>query len=248
MHRFYCNIFEQNGVLNEEESYHAIKVLRLNIGEKVICFDGLGHEWLTEIISLRTEGSSSKHPQIKLQILEEKYFKSNKELGKPDISIIVSLFKFDRLEFGLEKLVELGVDEVIFTKTKLSQFDLVVAERKLPRWKEIVISASKQSERKWVPLLKLERYEDLIKENHNDDVKKELRLVGVTEIEDVKKITEYVKDESNYEKIYVWIGPEGGFVKEELDEICKKYIPVKISDNVLRAETAMVKAISYFRF
>ena len=236
MHRFYCNISKQNGVLGDLESYHAIKVLRLNLGEKVVCFDGLGHEWLCEIVSLRVEGSSSKHPNIKLNIVSEKYFPSKQELKKPKVCIIVSLYKFDRFEFGLEKLVELGVDEIIVTKTHLSQFDLPVAEKKLERWKEILVSACKQSERKWISSISIMDVKKILGAPKDDKV---LNLVATTEIDSTQPLKDI--ETNKYNKVAIFIGPEGGFEKNELDEIISAgFKPVSLGENVLRAETAAI--------
>ncbi|MEI6462414.1 MAG: RsmE family RNA methyltransferase [bacterium] len=238
MHRFYCNISKQNGVLDDEESYHAIKVLRLNLGEKVVCFDGLGHEWLCEIVSLRAEGSSSKHPNIKLNIVSEKYFPSKEELKKPKVCIIVSLYKFDRFEFGLEKLVELGVDEIIVTKTHLSQFDLPLAEKKLARWQEIVVSACKQSERKWNPNISILDMKKILGTTKDESV---LNLVATTELDNPIPLKDI--EANKYNKIVIFIGPEGGFEKNELDEIVSAgFKPVSLGGNVLRAETAAIYA------
>ncbi|MEI6887060.1 MAG: RsmE family RNA methyltransferase [bacterium] len=238
MHRFYCNISKQNGVLGDEESYHAIKVLRLNLGEKVVCFDGLGHEWLCEISSLRIEGSSSKHPNIKLNVIEEKYFSAKEELKKPKVCIIVSLYKFDRFEFGLEKLAELGVDEIIVTKTHLSQFDLPVAEKKLERWKEIVVSACKQSERKWIPSISIMDLKKILVTTKGESV---LSLVATTEIDNPIALKDV--EVKKYNKVEIFIGPEGGFEKNELDQIVSAgFKPVSLGENVLRAETAAIYA------
>ncbi|QQR93839.1 16S rRNA (uracil(1498)-N(3))-methyltransferase [bacterium] len=214
-HRFFVQNLNNKPILNKKEIEHARKVLRMNIGDNFIAFDGFGNVWTCEFEN-----------DFNLKVIQHQFIEKDRHISR----LIISLFKFDRLEWAIEKCTELGIDEIIFTKTKFSQIDLNLAEKKLARWKEITISASKQCERIYIPELKVMKPEQVLKLNGR-------KFIGVTEFEVKKNFNSFPWKNSC--EISLFIGPEGGFEKQELEEVISAgFEPVKISNSILRSETA----------
>jgi len=104
MHVFYTpDINSDEYVLNEEESNHCLKVLRLGVGAKVSLIDGIGGLYTAEIIS-----QTKKNVNLRIVASIEDYNKRNHHLH-----IAVAPTKnIDRIEWFLEKATEIGVDEI----------------------------------------------------------------------------------------------------------------------------------------
>src|SRR6266481_9453286 len=103
MHLFYTpDIISNTYTLNEEESKHAIRVLRLKTGDKISLIDGKGGWYDAEIVS-----DHQKHCEVKI-------IDTKKEIGKRDWNLHIAIAPTksnDRIEWFLEKAVEIGIDE-----------------------------------------------------------------------------------------------------------------------------------------
>lgn len=236
MRRFYIQnyISGQNfQELSEEEAYHAAKVLRLDSGGTVEGFDGNG-KLIKGILQLEQLNSKKFRAKIvDFEILE------NNNPARKNITLIISSIKLDRLEWLLEKCTEIGVGKIIITHTKYSQIPLDLILKKLERLKTIVMNACKQSENLYLPEISISDMKDILKVKFSKDG---LSLVATTEIpgESLRSII----SKNSCENLCIWIGPEGGFEKTELDEIVKfGFVPCKLGENILRAETAAVVGV-----
>lgn len=222
MHRFYIDLTKTGNLITNSESYHAIRVLRVKVGEKIVCFDGNGNESIC-LVKVVDE-SNKKHPSLLIDVLSSQKF----EKSKFEKVLIVSSFKLDRLEWGIEKAVELGIDRIIVSQTKYSQVPLSLVEKKMDRLNEIVLSASKQCERKYIPTLELKEFKDILSLKGNRYV---ANRDGKGTIE------------KNVSDTYIFVGPEGGFEENELKELISSgFVEVSLASNILRAETAMAIA------
>jgi len=129
MPRFFVGKITHPAVLSEEESRHALKSLRLSVGDRVVVFDP--HEtWSGEIDS--TDG------RVRVRLLEK--------LARPPIAAVTvasAVPKGSRLDWMVEKLAELGVAELLPVRFARSIADLGEAKRK--RLEKVALAAAKQS-------------------------------------------------------------------------------------------------------
>ncbi len=233
MQRYFTNKKEENIlILNEEDSYHIIKVMRMKEKDRVeIIYDK--KTYIGEIIEISKA--------IKCKIVEEK-----KEIRheKPYIIIAQSLVKEQKMDYILQKSCELGVDEIIPINTARSIIKIDNNEnKKIERWARILKEASEQSKRNLIPSInKVTDLKELI------NVKASVKLI-CTLNEKSKTIKSVLSKLDNSDTIIFVIGPEGGFENKEEEFLIKNgFIPISFGNNVLRTETAslfILSAVNY---
>ena len=230
MHLFYTPDIQPDRrtyQLSEEESKHAIRVLRLRLGDSVSLVDGVGGLFQAEI--------SDAHPKrTQLEILS---YRSDYKKRSYRLHIAISPTKnIDRVEWFLEKATEIGVDEI----TPLLCDHSERKEVKLDRLNKIVVAASKQSLKAYVPQLNPMIPLDVLL----DQVKNDQGLTkGIAHCEtesDKRFISEGFVANGNY---LLLIGPEGDFSPREIER-CRAagFIPISLGESRLRTETAAVFA------
>ena len=221
MHIFYTPDISQNTyILNEEESKHCVRVLRLSKGTIVNLVDGVGGFYTAEI--------TDDHPKkVSLSILsvETEFHKRNHYLH-----IAVAPTKnIDRMEWFLEKATELGIDEITPIITDRSERRVV----KDDRLNKVITAAVKQSIKAYHPKLnEAISFDDFLKQPFDGQ-----QLIAHC-IDDQKK--EYISDlVQPHEKYLILIGPEGDFTAEEVNlALNKGFKPLTLGENRLRTETA----------
>ncbi len=143
MQRYFGRIFKNMIVLDEDDKYHLLKVMRARKGEQI---EVVADEkvYLSEIVSAKP-----------LEIIAKKTLKDNSELPNY-IILLAALLKGDKMDFVLQKATELGVSEVVLlttdrtiVKIKDHQNDL-----KLGRYQKILKEAAQQSKRNRIPYIK----------------------------------------------------------------------------------------------
>jgi 16S rRNA (uracil1498-N3)-methyltransferase len=221
MQLFYCPGLQENiGFLNEEESRHCSKVLRKKSGDIIDITDGSGNFYEAEIIEPHPKKSS-------FTVLK------TIPVSKPDhhIHIAVSPTKnADRMEWFIEKAVEIGIDKGTFILTENSERTTV----NLDRIKKKAISAMKQSVRAFLPEISgTEKFMPFIKNNQVEQ-----KYIAHLEKNETPFLEKTARASGDY---LVLIGPEGGFTNEEVAKAAKQhYKIVKIGNYRLRTETAAV--------
>lgn len=208
--------------LNDEESKHALKVLRLKPGDIIHVIDGLGGLYSCRIIADRRN--------CEFQVLEHKQRPS-----RPfSIHIAIAPTKNqERMEWFVEKCVELGIEKINFLFTKNSERPRLRMDR---IWKK-AIGALKQSQNLWLPQIGEEQ--DFSRFVTGKDFEKQKFIAYVDE-----QHNHHLKDAAFRENSYlILIGPEGDFTKEEI-QMClqHQFIPVSLGPNRLRTETAGLAA------
>lgn len=228
MHLFYTPDMQPSAssfFLSEEESKHCTRVLRLGKGDKVTLLDGRGGWYDAEI----TDPAPKK---TKLAILE---YRADHEKRPYQIHIAVAPTKnMDRMEWFVEKAVEVGIDEISFLQCARS-------ERKalnLDRLQKIAISAMKQSMKAYLPKLnELTRYPDFLKYVPQNDQRFIAHLV---EGQERFSLAKSVEGNGSYT---ILIGPEGDFSPEEVELALEAgFKPVTLGRSRLRTETAALAA------
>jgi 16S rRNA (uracil1498-N3)-methyltransferase len=226
MYRFFINpenITRKFVRFNELQSKQMRKVLRMKIGDKVTGFDGLGSEYTIEVLKLTNSGAEGR-------ITEEVFSQS-----ESNIILYQALPKNLKIDFILQKCTELGIDKIVFFESEFSQVDAKkISESKVIRWRRIASEASEQSHRVFIPEIELsiDGLSEILKELSQNDIPKFYM--------DKKGdwISNYAKEMSSKSLIF-FIGPEGGFSPTEKKHFESYAIkPTKISNNILRSETA----------
>ena len=220
MNIFFEPNVKQNLCLNEEESRHAVKVLRLSPGDLLNIVDGQGGFYTCKIKN--TQGK-----KCELTIVEEK-----QQFGVKDfyIHLIIAPTKnMDRMEWMLEKCVEIGIDEISFIQTRYSERK----EIKTQRLEKIAIGAMKQSQKAYLP-----KINEMIswKEFLKNDFAEFQKMIAHLEEGNRKLIQHLAKPKGKYA---ILIGPEGDFSPDEIKQALEKgFQPVTLGNSRLRTETA----------
>ncbi|MCL4856843.1 MAG: 16S rRNA (uracil(1498)-N(3))-methyltransferase [Flavobacteriales bacterium] len=210
-------------ILDEAESKHAIKVLRLNAGDKINLVDGNGHFFEAEI----TQAHAKK---CELNILS-----SHKEIkNKATIHIAIAPTKNnDRLEWFVEKATEIGITEITPLICQRSERKML----KTDRLEKTAIAAMKQSLKASLPKVNEPiTFKDFIK-----ITPKQSNLFIAHCLDNTEK--HLVDVCTKNKETLVLIGPEGEFSKEEIDLAIKNHFkPISLGKSRLRTETAGIVA------
>lgn len=193
-------------------------VLRLEIGDFLILCDGKGIEAKVEIIEINKG-------EIITQVIE----RAEKEQNIKKVSLYLSILKKENFELAVEKAVEIGVSEIIPIITERT----VKLNLNEDRLKKIIREASEQSGRTILPVLsRILKFEDAIQDGKKNEEK---IFFDFTEKENIKN--------TDAKTISIFIGPEGGFTKEEQDFAKQNDYKIEsLGSLTLRAETAAIVA------
>jgi 16S rRNA (uracil1498-N3)-methyltransferase len=225
MQIFYASgIIGSTWVMDEKESWHSIRVLRLKKGSYIYVVDGKGNLY-EGVISIPDPDSCKVEITGVHRDFEKREYK---------LHIAISLLKNrERFEWFVEKCVEIGVDEItplICRNTEKKGF-------KPDRIGKIIISAMKQSLKAFEPSLNKPK---TLKEFINSD------LSGIKMIAHCNPAFKRTKIDQVYERgsnSIIMIGPEGDFSEEELlSALSKGFKPVHLGNSRLRTETAGIAA------
>ena len=224
---FFSNTLSANMTdkLDKPQSHYLTKVMRIKRNDFFSLFNSYG-EWEAKVL------------EILKGIVQFKIIKQirSKESSK-EIWLAFSPIKSNYQNFMIQKATELGVTKflpIIFNRT-------IVRKINKERLEKIVIEASEQSNRLNVPLIeKAQNLKNFLKFNSMDLIFTDLNS-------DNKKID---KSKLTNQPICIIIGPEGDFSETEREEILsfKNVQALKINENILRSETAVISAISILNY
>jgi len=224
MQLFYTpGITEPTYCLDETESKHAIRVLRLTNGDNIQLVDGKGNFFEAKIIDA--------HPKRCGVEITKKTSEFNKRSHYLHLAVAPTK-NIDRFEWFLEKATEIGVDEITPVLCDHSERKVV----KNDRLEKVIISAMKQSLKAYLPKLNpLTPLQTLLESEF--DGKRFIAHCYDQDKRDLKN--ELASSQSNL----VLVGPEGDFSGEEVElALLKLFIPVSLGTSRLRTETAGVVA------
>ncbi|MCZ6900225.1 MAG: RsmE family RNA methyltransferase [Bacteroidetes bacterium] len=212
--------------LSPEESHHCVKVLRLTQGQEIHIVDGAGTLYLAQI--------NHAHPR-NCEFLTKKIIK--KETRSFYIHIAISPTKnFNRIEWFVEKAVELGVDEISFIQCERSERKILKTERLHKK----AVSSLKQSGNLILPKINnLRVFEDFVAGQNINSYS-----YICHQSEDNPSLIDQLKRNQTY---LVLIGPEGDFSPNELELArAKGCTGVNLGRHTLRTETAGIAACHIF--
>src|SRR3990167_1941857 len=215
-------------VLSNEAGQHVGIVLRMQAGEKLVLFSGDNREYDAEIVTVH-----KKKVRVKIEGLHV----VNRESPRI-ICLAQAIVKGNRMEWLVQKAVELGVAEItpLVTQYYAYKLDEDRLTKKHQQWQAIAIAACEQCGRNQVPVVTFPVTLDKFlrqKPNGNGYVLEPHTGRSWRE-HDVPKGC-----------LTLMIGPEGGFSPEELNKIFgASYLPLKLGPRILRTETAAICALS----
>jgi 16S rRNA (uracil1498-N3)-methyltransferase len=224
MHVFYTpDITSNQYTLNEEESRHCSKVLRLTIGDIIHLIDGKGGLYEAEIT-----GMNKKNVQLTVINKQSEFGKRNHYLH----IAIAPTKNIDRLEWFLEKATEVGIDEITPIICDRSERKVIKEER----LEKVITSAVKQSLTAYHPKLNNAiSFTELMKQNPNGE-----KLIAHCIEGEKPFINQLTQTHLSY---LVLIGPEGDFTQTEVDIALQNgYKAVTLGNTRLRTETAALAA------
>lgn len=217
---------------------HMKNVLRMGAGEEVLISNGVDKDYLCEIVSV-----TSTEVIARILSVDE----AGKELPAK-IYLFQGLPKSDKMEFIIQKAVELGVYQIVPVETRRTvvKLDKKKEESKLRRWSAVSESAAKQSGRLIVPevagVMTFEKALALSKEFDMTVIPFE----HAKGMEETRQILSAIKSGMN---AGIFIGPEGGFEDSEI-ELAKSFgaRPITLGKRILRTETAGLSVLSVLSF
>ena len=225
MHLFYQPDLHSDTIsLSEEESKHAVRVLRLGIGDQVEIVDGKGARVVAEV--------ANDHPKrCELHIVSRTLEKSPRDFY---LHIAIAPTKnLERIEWFVEKAVEIGVDEISFVECEHSERDSI----KLDRIEKVAVSAMKQSQQSWLPVInEIVSFDKFVKSAVAD-----IKLLAHCEEGNKNPIAEF---SFPGKKVLTLIGPEGDFSRSEIETaLGSQFTAVSLGETRLRTETAALYSV-----
>ena len=206
-----------------------LNVLRVKNTEEIVLFNGNGKAYpaLPEVLEKR---------RASVRILREEATDNESPLN---ITLVQAVSAAERMDFTLQKSVELGVAEIrpVISERCVVRLSGERAEKRVARWQEIVVSACEQSGRNIVPkVLPLTTYAQALQQLPQETTKLLMSLNRAQKLSDVRPQSG---------KVVFMVGPEGGWTeKEEQQAFDVGFQSVTLGKRVLRTETASLAAIA----
>ncbi len=224
---FYAPDVESTGILPESDSAHCCRVLRMKEGDSITVTDGRGHRFLCRIVE-----AHQKHTAVEIVSRED----VPNHWGV-HITLAVAPTKLaDRMEWMLEKIVEIGIDRVVLLRCRHSERKVIKTER----LEKVMISAMKQSLKGVLPeITEMTDFRDFIAECRG---KKGL-FMGYCDSAYPRR--EFVKECKTGDDVTIMIGPEGDFSPDEVEmAVDAGFMPVTFGESRLRTETAALYGVT----
>lgn len=215
---------------------HIKNVLRIRRGEEMLVSDGTGRDYLCQAEEIAGQ-------EVTVRILETE--EEGRELPSR-IWLFQGLPKSDKMEFIIQKAVELGAAGIVpvSTRNTVVKLDPKKEEAKVKRWQVIAESAAKQSKRSLVPrvsgIMTLKEAFDYV-ESQGFSV----RLIPYEHEAGMDGTKTELDAAGPGQDIAVFIGPEGGFDEREIELALSKGVrPISLGRRILRTETAGLALLS----
>lgn len=215
--------------LSKPQSHYIKNVLRGQVEDNILVFNGRDGEFKGKIISL---GKA-----VEINIIEKN---KEQETEQVNLTLIFAPIKFGRIDYLVQKATELGVSKLqpVFTGRT------IVKRINLERLRANIIEATEQSERLTIPEIgDAIDLEDVINQN------KDMKILLCDETLKGKPIYDVLTGLDKDGNYGILIGPEGGFTQKELASLheCSNITPVSLGKRILRADTAAVASLACFQ-
>jgi len=214
--------------LTGDHANHLVRVLRARVGQE---FD---------IVA----GAVVRRGRI-VNIADERVdFELGEEVSAgpspPRVSLWLAIFKFDRMEWAIEKTTELGVSRIIPVIARRTDTHLASASvKRADRWKRIALEASEQSRRAAPPEIAAP-----VRSGQVVTSAAALKIV-LSESENQTQLRDAVREHKPEPEVELAVGPEGGWTADEIELFHQEgWLSASLGPTVLRAETAAIAAIA----
>lgn len=213
--------------LDDHARHHVVQVLRMKSGEPLIVFDGKGGEYEATLDQV-----SKRQTTILIGLFHDIVRESSLQT-----SLGIGISKGDRMDYALQKAVELGISHIVplYTEYCVVQLNAARELKKHAHWQAVITSACEQCARTILPVLQPPLdFESWLTTATGEklilDPRADLHLTG--------------KHPAGT-SVTLCIGPEGGFSQEEIDlASAAGFTPVSLGPRVLRTETAAIAALA----
>ncbi len=237
MQTFYVSpsqISKNVATITGSEHHHLRNVLRTRPGEVIRIIDGKGNVYTAQMLETHDARSASE-----VRILSHEFHAS----VPPKLTLFQGLPKNDKMELILQKTTELGVTQIVPLH---SEYALQKpSQNRYARWHRVLISATKQSERAWLPelcnaqafdtsLAQLDTFSRCLFFSPQRDQKSQTRHIQTV-----------LRETPCPTSIALFVGPEGGFSDQEITRAIESGCTlVTLGRNILRTETAAIVAVA----
>ena len=215
-----------HAALTGAHAAHLARTLRARVGQEfeLACGELVRHGTVTKVNNERVEFALGDAVTARVGA---------------QVTLLLAVFKFDRMEWAVEKCTELNVAKIVPVIARRTEKHLAAsAEKRVERWRRIAREAAEQSRRTAVPQIG-----DPVKLAETLEFAAELRTV-LTETEREAQLSDVVRERPEAASVALAVGPEGGWAPEELQLFDKAgWISASLGDTVLRAETAAIAAL-----
>lgn len=220
-----------------EDVNHIKNVLRLSKGDRLSLSDGKGMDYLAEILKL--------DPGCITAGITDSW--ANKTEPPVDVTLFQGIPKSDKMDFIVQKSVELGIRKIIPVinhRTVVRFENAKDRDRKVERWQKIALEAAKQCNRGVIPEIgHVLGYDEAL------HYSKENELNVIPYEKETSQGLKSIISCMNPAKIGIFIGPEGGFTEDEAERAAVSGIkPVSLGPRILRTETAGIAVISIIMY
>ncbi len=220
------NIGEERAYIRGADANHIARVLRARVGEQITVCDGAGCDYSCRIESILPD-------EVSLTIVEKMPCTAEPDV---QITLFMALPKSDKMDYVVQKAVELGVYRIVpFSASRcVVKLDGVAGKKKAERWQKIAHAAAKQSGRGIVPEVSAPITFDALMEKAGEfDLP--LLCYECEEENSLKKIL----SKNKFKSACVVVGPEGGFDRVEVEQAIEHgFKSVSLGKRILRCETA----------
>jgi 16S rRNA (uracil1498-N3)-methyltransferase len=215
--------------LPDDAARHLVQVLRMRLGDSFIAFNGQGGEYAATLSTISKREAQATIGELSAVDRESPL----------SITLAQCVSKGDRMDYTLQKAVELGVSNVVplMSSRTVVKLDAERWAKKIEHWQGVIISACEQSGRTRVPQLAApEDLDDWLRRNTSDSLKLVLAPGASKQLRQL---------DPNSRAITLLIGPEGGLSEAECTLAAKhEFIPLALGPRILRTETAGVAALA----
>lgn len=244
MHRFYVEPRQSENeliALSDREAHHALNVLRLKEGERVVALNGEGAE-----LSCTVEKLGRREVTLRV-------YQRNAIPPLPcQVTLVQAVPKGKAMEIIVQKAAELGAWKIVpvFSERTVAHLDEDRSESKAEKWRWIAIDAIKQCGSAWLP-----KFAEPLKPSQQLAAGDRSDLTLIASLQPGAKhprryFNEFAAEKKRKPKsITVWVGPEGDFTPAEVNSVIGAgALPITLGPLVLRSETAAIYCLSVINY